>query len=98
MAKRTDGNQTEIVNTFRSMGATVQILSMVGKGCPDIVVGFQGVNYLIEIKDGKKSLSGQKLTEHEEKFFNTWKGQVCLINSNDQAIALLEKYMVRSNG
>jgi Holliday junction resolvase len=98
MAKRTDSNQREIVDIFRAIGATVQILSMVGKGCPDIIVGYQGVNYLIEIKDGKKPPSGQKLTEHEEKFFNTWKGQVCLINSSDQAIALLEKYMVRSNG
>jgi hypothetical protein len=89
MAKRVDANQKAIVDTFRAIGATVQILSMVGKGCPDIIVGFKGVNYLIEIKDGSKPKSAQKLTEHEQKFFDSWKGQVCLITSNDDAIALL---------
>ena len=31
-AKRTDANQTEIVETLRKAGADVYILSMVGKG------------------------------------------------------------------
>lgn len=91
MAKRVDANQKSIVDTFRAIGATVQIISMVGKGCPDIIVGYKGVNYLIEIKDGTKAKSGQKLTEHEQKFFDHWQGQVCLITSNDDAIALLLK-------
>lgn len=91
MAKRTDANQTEIVETFRAMGATVQIISMIGKGCPDIIVGFQGVNYLIEIKDGQKLKGQQKLTDHEQMFFAKWRGQVCIIKSVDEAIALLQK-------
>lgn len=45
MAKRTDGNQAEIVRALRSAGATVQTLHTVGKGCPDLVVGFRGNNY-----------------------------------------------------
>lgn len=98
MAKRVDANQKLIVDTFRAIGATVQIISMVGKGCPDIIVGYQGVNYLIEIKDGKKPPSGQKLTEHEQKFHDSWKGHVCLIRSCDEAIALLLKGMVGSLG
>lgn len=89
MPKRTDANQTEIVNAARKLGATVQILSGIGKGCPDIVIGYKGINYLVEIKDGSKSLSQQKLTDAELRFFNTWRGQVCIIRSLDEIIKLL---------
>jgi Holliday junction resolvase len=92
MPKRVDGNQKEIVKTFRDCGASVLILSEVGKGCPDICVGMRGVNYLIEIKDGSKPPSGQKLTDCETEFFASWKGQVQVINSVDAALRFL-KYM-----
>ena len=39
---RVDRNQAEIVQALRSMGATVQHLHTIGKGCPDILVGFGG--------------------------------------------------------
>ena len=84
MAKRTDSNQTVIVKCLRKLGCSVQILSDVGKGCPDIVVGYRGRNFLFEIKDGEKPPSARKLTEYEQYFFDTWNGQVCIINSTDE--------------
>lgn len=86
MAKRVDTNQKEIVEALRELGVSVQILSDVGKGCPDLVVGFRGRNYLLEIKDGKRPPSQQKLTEHEERFFDNWRGQVDIVKSVQQAI------------
>jgi len=86
---RVDENQTEIVTKLRKLGATVQSLATVGKGCPDIVVGHNGVNYLFEIKDGNKTPSQQKLTPDEIKWHETWKGKVYIINCIDQAIALI---------
>lgn len=83
--KRVDQNQTEIVKVLRKMGASVQIISEVGKGCPDIIAGFHGVNYLIEIKNGNK-----KLTECEQQFFDNWKGQAIIIRSLDEAITYLQ--------
>lgn len=83
--KRIDQNQGEIVKVLRKMGASVQIISEVGKGCPDIICGYRGVNYLIEIKNGNK-----KLTECEQEFFDNWKGQATIIRSLDEAIAYLE--------
>lgn len=91
MARRTDANQKEIVKAFRDLGASVFILSDLGKGCPDLVVGINYQNYLVEIKDGKKPLSGQKLTEKEEKFFNTWKGQVCIVKSIYDVVQLIQR-------
>ena len=89
-AKRVDDNQREIVNFFRRAGCSVLILSAVGKGCPDAIVGLQlpnGArrNFLIEIKNGNRPPSGQLLTEMEQHFFDTWKGQVMIINSIEKA-------------
>lgn len=91
MAKRVDANQREIVKTLRSLGGTVLILSEVGKGCPDICLGYRGKNYLIEIKDGSKPPSKQALTSDESKFHLAWKGQVCIINSIDNAVKFLNE-------
>jgi hypothetical protein len=86
LARRVDANQKEITETFRKLGATVQIISEIGKGCPDLILGAFGKNYLIEVKDGAKPLSSQKLTPHEIGFFDKWRGQVCIIRSKEEAI------------
>ena len=50
-AAKVDDNQAEIVATLRYVGCSVTSLASIGRGCPDIVVGYNGVNYLLEIKD-----------------------------------------------
>jgi hypothetical protein len=72
MPKRVDANQKPITKELRDLGFSVSLTHEVGKGFPDIVVGFMGLNVLIELKVDEK----KKLTEAEEQFFNTWKGQV----------------------
>jgi hypothetical protein len=96
MAKRVDSNQKEIVACMRNMGATVAITSMVGKGFPDLVVGFRGKNYLVEVKDGSKSASRKSLTTCEFMFHDTWKGQVAVVESVDDAIVLLQNTYVNA--
>lgn len=91
MFKRIDANQNEIVNAGRKLGATVFITSSLGKGFPDIVLGYKGINYLIEIKDGKKVKSQQKLTIYESKFKKLWKGSVCIITSTNDLLELLKQ-------
>lgn len=86
---RVDTNQKEIVEALRRQGATVLHLHTVGRGCPDILVGYQGENFLLELKDGSKSASKQKLTPDEVSFFESWCGQVTVVNSIESAIALL---------
>lgn len=88
-AKRTDSNQTEIVDALRKCGCSVYITSNVGKGFTDIVFGLCGINFLGEIKDGKKPPSARKLTPEEKKFHEEWKGQVCILESVEQAIAFV---------
>ncbi|HJP47915.1 hypothetical protein [Acinetobacter venetianus] len=43
-AAKIDANQTEIVKALRKFGASVQSLASTGKGCPDLLVGFRGMN------------------------------------------------------
>jgi hypothetical protein len=89
-AARTDVNQTQLVKALRQMGATVAITSSLGKGFPDLTIGYKGLNILIEVKDGTKPPSHQKLTPDETEFHSTWRGNVVTINSIDGAIKLLE--------
>jgi len=69
-AKRTDANQTEIVETLRKAGADVYILSMVGRGIPDLMVCFNGETILMEVKRDAKA----KFTPDQLKFIANWKG------------------------
>ena len=46
---RVDDNQREIVSTFRKHGATVISLAALGKGVPDLCVGYRERNYLVEV-------------------------------------------------
>lgn len=88
-AAKIDANQPEIVAALRKIGCTVQILSSVGKGCPDILVGYRGKNFLLEIKDGAKPVSAQKLTSDQIEWHDLWNGQVNVVNCVDQAIKIV---------
>jgi len=85
-AAKVDDNQTEIVAALRKIGATVQPLHAVGQGCPDILVGWRGMNTILEIKDGKKPPSARKLTEDQERWHAAWRGQVTVVETVEQAI------------
>lgn len=86
---RVDKNQKQIVDALRRCGASVFPTHTVGGGFPDIVVGFQGVNYLVEIKDGEKIPSKRKLTPDEVDFHDTWRGRVWVVESVDDALKMI---------
>lgn len=75
-AKRVDENQAQLVKQIRRLGITVVHLHTIGKGCPDLLLGYRNKNFLIELKDSLKSPSKKKLTADEKEFFDTWRGQV----------------------
>lgn len=89
---RTDSNHQSIVRGLREQGGmSVLDLSGVGKGCPDIAVGFAGSNFLLEIKDGSKPPSARRLTPAEKSFHNTWAGQVSVVTSLDDALGICKQ-------
>lgn len=88
---RIDSNQNEIVRTFRRLGATVLITAQL-KNCFDLLVGYRGVNYIVEVKDGKKPPSQRKLTDGEQKFKDNWKGgEYYIVESIEDAINILNQ-------
>ena len=91
-AARVDANQAVLIAAFRRLGCTVQPLHMVGKGCPDALVGFRNVNYAIEIKDGDKPPSKRKLTDDEADWHRDWRGQVCIVESLDDVERLVAEW------
>lgn len=84
MRGATDANQPAIVAALRSVGASVEDLSQVGAGVPDLLVGYRGRNYLIEVK----TASG-KLTKHQEKWHPLWRGQVAIARTPEEAWAII---------
>lgn len=88
-AAKVDGNQRQIVAALRGVGCSVQHLHAVGQGCPDILVGKNGVNVLMEIKDGSLPPSRRALTDDEAEWHQLWRGQVCTVNSVDEALAVM---------
>lgn len=65
MPKKVDANQTEIVSALRQVGAYVQSLASIGKGCPDLLVGYDETWFVLEVKDGNQPPSKQRLTPDE---------------------------------
>ncbi len=87
-----DANQPDIVARLRELGASVQPLHAVGKGCPDLLVGFRGRNFLLEVKnlDGKRLLNGKpELTPDQKDWFDKWRGKAVVVENEAQAVDAL---------
>jgi hypothetical protein len=90
MIRRTDANQKQLISQLRQIpNISVFSTHIIGKGFPDIVVGYKGFNYLFEIKDGEKTKSQKKLTDAELKFHFDWYGQITIIESINDALKVL---------
>jgi len=95
-AAKVDDNQPEIVEHLRSLGMSVCLLHTVGQGVPDIIVGYRGINVLLEIKDGAKPPSARRLTEDEAVWHLDWRGQVATVKDKEQAEAEVMRCWARS--
>lgn len=82
---RSDVNQGEIVRAFRQCGASVKVLSQVGAGFPDLLIGWRGENILVEVKSGRG-----KLRENQKEFREVWRGKKpVVIRTTDEVFLLL---------
>jgi hypothetical protein len=96
---KVDANQRAIVEALRSAGCSVLHTHQLGKGAPDLLIGHSRpcpgcqssipFNYLLEIKDGEKSPSKQRLTPDEQAFFDGWRGQVEVAASIEEALRIV---------
>ncbi len=84
-ANARDANEPDIVEALEAAGATVIRLD----SPTDLLVGWRGRNYLIEIKVPLGPLGGLRggtLTTDQRRFFLTWRGQRCVARNPREAL------------
>ena len=88
-AKR-DVNEGGIVDGLRGIGASVNRINE--EDLPDLLVGFRGKNYLIEIKappGPRGGVSGRTLTTGQLKWAMDWRGQIDMARDLDEALRII---------
>lgn len=83
-AAKVDANQSVIVADLREVGASVTITSHVGEGFPDAVVGFRGINYLMEFKTEDGDLTADQVEWH-----GAWRGSVHIVRNSEEAFRVI---------
>ena len=84
MPYKVDVSQKAIVAKLRQYGATVQILADVGRGVPDLLVGYVGKNFLMEVKSSKG-----KLSNTQQNWHLNWRGQVNIVRTEEDALNII---------
>ena len=88
-ASRVDANQPAIVERLRAIGAYVLHVHQL-KNCFDLLVGYRGRTFIIEVKDPSQPANKRKLTPGEAKFRDEWKGSpYYVVHTFDEALAIL---------
>ena len=85
-AARTDENQNEIVKQLRDHGCSVQT------GMDDLLVGYKGRNYWIEIKDPSKTkkkngdYKAGAIKNSQQKLLHEWRGNYSVCCSFEEIL------------
>jgi hypothetical protein len=92
-APRVDESHVLIVEALRAAGASVLSLAAVGKGCPDVLIGYAGVDVLAELKNDPKLVKDKRRTKpaaHQETWHAGWRGRsVSVLRSPEEALQLI---------
>lgn len=80
-AAKVDRNQAPIVEMLRQVGASVEPLHAVGRGVPDLLVGYRGRTYLLEVKTDRGDL-----TDDQRAWHGRWRGHLAVIRTADEAL------------
>lgn len=89
-AKR-DSNEQDLVKIIRQLGGG-WLSTASTPGELDGVIGYAGIDQRVEIKDGTKLPSKQKLSEDENRTFLEWQGRKpVVVKSIDDVYKLMNK-------
>ncbi|TGE04779.1 hypothetical protein [Hymenobacter fodinae] len=66
-ASRVDANQPAVVKALRAIGASILHVHQL-KNCFNLLVGYRGRTFLIEVKDPSQPPSKRQLTAGKERF------------------------------
>lgn len=86
-ARRVDKSQPKIVEALRAAGCTVLSLAPLGKGAPDLAVGYRGFTYLMECKSPEYCKAHPERIEEQRAWARKWGGgPVILVSTADEAL------------
>lgn len=82
-AARRDKNESGIVEMLKAIpGLSIAVVNH--KAIPDLILGWQDQNYLIEIKD-----KAGKLTPDQVEFHQAWNGQIAICRTLEEVLEVL---------
>lgn len=88
-----DASEPAIIKALRAVGASVWPIS--GKDVPDLLVGYKGLTYLLEVKsrlsntkkDGYTRKTTTKVSEGQQAFQDSWRGgPVRVVHTPEEAL------------
>lgn len=88
-----DASEPAIIKALRAVGASVWPIS--GKDVPDLLVGYKGLTYLLEVKsnltntkkDGYTRKTTTKVSEGQQAFQDSWSGgTVRVVHTPEEAL------------
>lgn len=83
-AQRKDGNQQDIIDALEEIGCDVWVAHQP----VDLIVGFRGRSYLLEVKRPKEKVR----TPAQLKFHRDWRGHKAIVRTAQEAIdAVMER-------
>jgi len=87
MPHHSDSNAAEIVAALRGAGASVQLIQGANRqaGVPDLLVGFRGTNYLMEVKRPKVG----RVSEVQAEWVASWRGHVSIVTTAEMALRVI---------
>ena len=84
---RKDDNQKNIEDELRARG--MDVIDIHDGPFADLMVGFQGVNFLFEVKNPDKVPSKRRLTKNQKRDYLSWRGQLDVIETAEDALAII---------
>ena len=94
LAKRTDGNHSLVVEQLREALPEANIFdsSGAGRGFPDLVIGWKGFNFLVELKNPARGRT--RLTKAQVGFHENWQGPIFIAHSSLEVLAHIARFIL----
>lgn len=85
-----DKNHDRIAAALEAAGATTLDTSIMGGGFPDLLVGFNGVDFLLEIKNPDTQYGRSGLSDEQILYHSKWRGKrIQVVRNEEEALAAI---------
>ena len=74
-ARKVDANHVQVVSWLEQLGASVQPIASSNAGVPDLVCGYLGVDFLVEVKPVTGETRRRELRDTQVAWHSRWKGR-----------------------